>query len=176
MIKKRKKLFKKIIHLMDLIVTFIRFSGSFIIFALFAFVLSSRPLGKDTLKYIELFIPLLSLAIVNICTTVSRICKLIIPDFTAEDEEGLSGLILLFLLPIALIVINIILSINNATNLVFVFMVFSLTLVWSLAFIPHHPSRLGCFMVCFSLSALFLKWTLMLKPLAHAIATYIQNH
>ncbi|EEX28218.1 hypothetical protein FOF72_05280 [Lactobacillus jensenii] len=176
MIKKRKKLFKKIIHLMDLIVTFIRFSGSFIIFALFAFVLSSRPLGKDTLKYIELFIPLLSLAIVNICTTVSRICKLIIPDFTAEDEEGLSGLILLFLLPIALIVIYIILSINNATNLVFVFMVFSLTLVWSLAFIPHHPSRLGCFMVCFSLSALFLKWTLMLKPLAHAIATYIQNH
>ena len=120
MIKKRKKLFKKIIHLMDLIVTFIRFSGSFIIFALFAFVLSSRPLGKDTLKYIELFIPLLSLAIVNICTTVSRICKLIIPDFTAEDEEGLSGLILLFLLPIALIVIYIILSINNATNLVFV--------------------------------------------------------
>ena len=72
MIKKRKKLFKKIIHLMDLIVTFIRFSGSFIIFALFAFVLSSRPLGKDTLKYIELFIPLLSLAIVNICTTVAE--------------------------------------------------------------------------------------------------------
>ncbi|MDK6268408.1 hypothetical protein QP113_02695 [Lactobacillus mulieris] len=62
---------KKIIHL---IVTFIRFSGSFIIFA---FVLSSRSLGKDTLKYIVLFIPLLSLAIFNICTTAIRICKLI---------------------------------------------------------------------------------------------------
>ncbi|KAA9264414.1 MULTISPECIES: hypothetical protein [Lactobacillus] len=167
---------KKIIRLINLIVTFIRFSGSFIIFALFAFVLSSRPLGKDTLKYIELFIPLLSLAIVNICTTVSRICKLIIPDFTAEDEPDLSTLILLFLLPIALIAIYIILSINNATNLVFVFMFFSLTLVFSLAFIPHHPSRLGFFLAFFSLSVLFLKWTLMLKPLAHSIATYLQNH
>lgn len=167
---------KKIIRLINLIVTFIRFSGSFIIFALFAFVLSSLPLGKDTLKYIELFIPLLSLAIVNICTTVSRICKLIIPDFTAEDEPDLSTLILLFLLPIALIAIYIILSINNATNLVFVFMFFSLTLVFSLAFIPHHPSRLGFFLAFFSLSVLFLKWTLMLKPLTHAIATYIQNH
>lgn len=167
---------KKIIRLINLIVTFIRFSGSFIIFALFAFVLSSRPLGKDTLKYIELFIPLLSWAIVNICTTVSRICKLIIPDFTAEDEPDLSTLILLFLLPIALIAIYIILSINNATNLVFVFMFFSLTLVFSLAFIPHHPSRLGFFLAFFSLSVLFLKWTLMLKPLAHSIATYLQNH
>ncbi len=174
--KKNYKKIKKIIRLINLIVTFICLSVPFIIFALFAFVLSSRPLGKDTLKYIELFIPLLSLAIVYICTTVSRICKLIIPDFTAEDEEDLSGLILLFLLPIALIVIYIILSINNATNLLFVVNVLGFTICFSLSFIPHRRSRLGYFLLFIFVSTHFLEWTLMAKPLAHAIATYIQNH
>lgn len=163
---------KKIIHLINLIVTFICLSVPFIIFALFAFVLSSRPLGKDTLKYIELFIPLLSLAIVYICTTVSRICKLIISDFTAEDEQDLSLVILIFLLPIALIVIYIILSINNATDLFFVFNVFGFTLIFSLSFIPHHTSRLGFLLLVFPISYYFLKWTLM----ANALATYLQNH
>lgn len=121
--------------------TFKELSGSFIIFALLTFVLSSRPLIKE-LGYIQLFIPLLSYAIVNIGYTVSKLCKLNIQDFTAKDEEDLTVLIVMLLLVFPYSAIFIISGVDTfmfgfLLNLyLFTFSV-SLPLV-----VSPHPSRL----------------------------------